>query len=303
MSINLIEELDGRLVSVEVSGKLAKIDYEIFAPEIDRLIMKNGKIDMLVIMHDFHGWDAGALWEDIKFDLKHFGHIRHLAIVGETKWEKLTVSFCKPFTKAKIKYFEQSQVSLARLWVQLKDEKALPILPHTKPAAFGIYTRRERMETAIERLKHAGFTPHEISALLPHKAAALRPEDTKRELGAEVGAGTGAVVGGVLGWLAGAGLLSIPGLAAAIIGGPIVTAFVAAATLASVGGVWGGLVGLGIPEKEGRHYEGRLHKGDYLLSVHCDEPDRIIKAREILDVTGAEDIHSRHGSAAVATVA
>jgi len=30
-------------------------------------------------MTGFHGWDAGALWEDIKFDIKHFGDIERLA--------------------------------------------------------------------------------------------------------------------------------------------------------------------------------------------------------------------------------
>ena len=39
-------------------------------------------------MKDFHGWDAGALWEDIKFDLKHFSDIERVAMVGEKKWQK-----------------------------------------------------------------------------------------------------------------------------------------------------------------------------------------------------------------------
>jgi hypothetical protein len=43
---------------------------------------------ILFIMDDFHGWTAGAMWEDTKFDLKHWKDIERLAIVGETKWEK-----------------------------------------------------------------------------------------------------------------------------------------------------------------------------------------------------------------------
>ena len=55
---------------------------------------------MLVRLHDFHGWTAGALWEDIKFDLKHFAHIERLALVGDRKWEAGMAVFCKPFTTA-----------------------------------------------------------------------------------------------------------------------------------------------------------------------------------------------------------
>ncbi|MGD0089970.1 MAG: STAS/SEC14 domain-containing protein [Planctomycetota bacterium] len=297
MAVELTEELDGKLVCVGVTGTLAKQDYEHFVPEIERLVRKHGKVDILLTMHDFHGWSAGALWEDIKFDLKHFLDIRRLAIVGETDWEKWMASFCKPFTNASIRYFKQDQAALARLWVLLKDDKAAHVIPHNRPAAFGIYTTLSGVEKAVEQLRNAAFTPHEISVLLPHKSEPPHADNTKFAVGSEVGASTGAVVGGVLGWLAGVGLLSIPGMAAEIIGGPIVTAFISAVTLASLGGIWGGLVGLGIPEKEGRHYEGRLHKGDILLSVHCDQPERIMTAKEIMLHTGAEDIYARQDAA------
>ena len=39
-------------------------------------------------MTGLHGWDAGALWEDIKFDIKHFADIERLAMVGEKKWHR-----------------------------------------------------------------------------------------------------------------------------------------------------------------------------------------------------------------------
>lgn len=67
---------------------------------MERLVKQHGKIRMLVEMHDFHGWTAGALWEDVKFDAKHFHDIERLALVGETKWEKGMAVFCKPFTTA-----------------------------------------------------------------------------------------------------------------------------------------------------------------------------------------------------------
>ena len=38
-------------------------------------------------MTGFQGWDAGAAWEDLKFDLKHFGDIERLAMVGDKKWQ------------------------------------------------------------------------------------------------------------------------------------------------------------------------------------------------------------------------
>jgi phosphoketolase len=35
----------------------------------------------------FHGWEAGALWDEIKLDIRHFADIERLAVVGDKKWE------------------------------------------------------------------------------------------------------------------------------------------------------------------------------------------------------------------------
>jgi hypothetical protein len=40
---------------------------------------------VLFDMAGFHGWEARALWQDIKFEMKHFGDILRLAMVTETK--------------------------------------------------------------------------------------------------------------------------------------------------------------------------------------------------------------------------
>jgi hypothetical protein len=107
-----------KVIEVEISGKLTKDAYQEFVPQTEAAIREHGKVRMLVIMHDFHGWTAGALWEDIKFDFKHFSHIEKLAIVGETKWEHGMAVFCKPFTTATVKYFDSAQLDAARDWIQ-----------------------------------------------------------------------------------------------------------------------------------------------------------------------------------------
>jgi hypothetical protein len=75
MSISLREEAGGKVLVIRLGGKLTKSDYERFVPEVERLIRLHGTVRMLIQMHDFHGWSLSALWDDIKFDLKHFAHI------------------------------------------------------------------------------------------------------------------------------------------------------------------------------------------------------------------------------------
>jgi len=108
----------GNVLEVQLSGKLTKEAYEELVPVVEEQIKENGKLRILVQLDDFHGWTAGALWEDTKFDLKHWKDIERLAIVGESKWQHGMATFCKPFTSAKIKYFEKSQLDEAREWIE-----------------------------------------------------------------------------------------------------------------------------------------------------------------------------------------
>ena len=117
MPIQLNEENGGKILVVHVSGKLAKADYAHFVPEFERLVRLHGKLRLLFDMTDFHGWDAGAAWEDAKFGLKHFADIDRLAMVGDKKWQHGMAIFGKPFTKATVRYFDQADAAEARKWL------------------------------------------------------------------------------------------------------------------------------------------------------------------------------------------
>lgn len=117
MAVTITEIPEQKTIEVHVTGTLAKEDYEQFVPPVEHMIKQRGKIRLLVLLHDFKGWDAGALWEDIKFDVQHFNDIDRLAIVGENKWQKGMTIFCKPFTTATVQYFDRDQLDEARAWL------------------------------------------------------------------------------------------------------------------------------------------------------------------------------------------
>lgn len=117
MNLQLTEENGGKVVVVHVSGKLVKADYEHFVPEFERLIRQHGKLRLLFDMTGFHGWEASAAWEDFKFGIEHFADIERLAMVGEKKWQHGMAIFCKPFTKAAVRYFEHADAVAAREWL------------------------------------------------------------------------------------------------------------------------------------------------------------------------------------------
>jgi hypothetical protein len=118
MPIQIKQENGGKLVAIQVTEKLVKADYERCVPEFDRLIRQHGKLRLLFELTGFHGWEAGALWDEIKLDIKHFADIERLAVVGDKKWEHGMVTFYKPFTKATIRYFDQANAAEARKWLR-----------------------------------------------------------------------------------------------------------------------------------------------------------------------------------------
>jgi hypothetical protein len=120
MAVKLNETDNGKVAEIHVSGKLTHEDYEQFVPEFERLIREHGKIRILFEMHDFHGWEFAALWDDVKFDAKHFSHIERLAMVGDKAWEKGMSTFCRPFTTAQIRYFDHAALAEARDWLAIR---------------------------------------------------------------------------------------------------------------------------------------------------------------------------------------
>jgi hypothetical protein len=118
MAMAVDKTLGGNILKVTISGKLHKEDYLQAVPEMEAFIAKHGTVRIVFAMEQFEGWDLGAIWEDTKFDIKHFRDIEKLAMVGEKSWEEWMAKFCKPFTKAEIRYFDTSEMAAAEEWIK-----------------------------------------------------------------------------------------------------------------------------------------------------------------------------------------
>lgn len=111
----------GRVLGFRMSGKLHDEDYKTFVPIVEAAIKTQGKVRLLAHFEDFHGWDAHALWDDTKFATKHCADVERIALVGDKTWEKLMAAVCKPFTLARIKYFDAADIEAAWRWLDEKE--------------------------------------------------------------------------------------------------------------------------------------------------------------------------------------
>lgn len=163
----------------------------------------------------------------------------------------------------------------------------------TRKSVFCIARSESQAIEIVNQLRAAGFTTNDISALFPDRTGTkdfAHEQHTKAPEGTVTGGSAGALFGGALGWLAGIGMLAIPGLGPFVAAGPILAALSGAAIGAAVGGIAGALIGLGVPEFEAKRYEGKIREGNILMSVHCENEVAVRTVRSIFERADAEDI-------------
>ena len=115
--VEQIPQTSEKVLGFKMSGKLHDEDYKMFVPAIDAAAAKQGTVRVLAQFYDFHGWDLHALWDDIKFSTTHCTKIERIALVGDKAWEKWMAKVCRPFTMAKIRYFDASEIEPAMEWL------------------------------------------------------------------------------------------------------------------------------------------------------------------------------------------
>ena len=119
MSVEIADVSDG-LLTVKITGKLEKSDFERAQASVLEMVRKYGKARLLVIATDFLGWAREDDWNDVASPAKLDEHIEKIAIVGEKRWEDLALAFTgKGFRPVAIEYFVPADLARARAWVGL----------------------------------------------------------------------------------------------------------------------------------------------------------------------------------------
>jgi hypothetical protein len=115
--IETLKTSSPKIIGFRLSGKLHDEDYKSFVPAIDAAVKAEGKVRFLLQFEDFHGWDLHAAWDDFCLGIKHFRDFDRIAMVGGRKWERWLAKLWRPFTTAKLRYFDASAIDAAWNWI------------------------------------------------------------------------------------------------------------------------------------------------------------------------------------------
>lgn len=171
----------------------------------------------------------------------------------------------------------------------------------------GSFTTVDAADNALSSLEAKGYDSKKIGLIVLEETITHLSKEAQVQSKAEqvvdsaaTGAATGGVVGGLAGLVIGLSAITVPGLGALFIGGPLVAALgltgaaattvSVAATGAAAGGLLGAISVFGLPEEIADRYEERLRKGGALLAVLVEDDEDAADVEDILLVNGAEDV-------------
>ena len=168
-------------------------------------------------------------------------------------------------------------------------------------AVFAILRDRQHTEAAVQALVADGFRTEDIAILLADGNGTsdfAHEEHSKAAEGMAAGSAIGAVLGGAFGFLAAIGTIVIPALQPYLVAVPAIDVLAGAGAAGILGGLIGAAAGLGIPEFEAKRYYGLIKNGRSLLSVHCENPEWVRRAKHVLKSIGGQRVVSAAESGA-----
>jgi hypothetical protein len=107
---------EDRIVKLDFKGEITSEDFQEVTPKIEAAMAEQGKLKFLMDLTETKGFNLGAVYQDIKFDVQHFRHIGATAVVASRKTYEMMVKAIDAIYPEKVFHFEDRQSALR--WLQ-----------------------------------------------------------------------------------------------------------------------------------------------------------------------------------------
>jgi hypothetical protein len=125
MTIEVMEESSGNVLGFQLSGKITDREYkEVLIPKLEEALKADEPSRMVVYIDEtYAGLDAGAMWDDAKFGLSHFGDVvrgrfKKIALVGGPAWQRRVGEIFGRLIPGEIKAFDSDELKQAWTWAR-----------------------------------------------------------------------------------------------------------------------------------------------------------------------------------------
>jgi SpoIIAA-like len=117
--VELIPDLPKGVVGVRGTGRITSADYEsVIIPAVEAALAQHGKARFLYHLgKDFSGFEAEALWDDMKVGLRHFNAWERIAVVSDVEWVRGVMKLVGLAMPGHVRVYRNDQFEEARAWV------------------------------------------------------------------------------------------------------------------------------------------------------------------------------------------
>lgn len=123
MSAEVVSMSNG-VLTVRFSGKLKLSELRAVQKVAADAIKTTGRLRVLCLAKDFLGWEQSSGWGDVSFQAEFDPCIEKIAVVGDPKWEDLTLLFAsKGIRRVPIEYFPPTDLAKACDWLSAASEE------------------------------------------------------------------------------------------------------------------------------------------------------------------------------------
>jgi hypothetical protein len=118
-SIHFIQTNSDRVVAYTIDGSVTEDDVKNAAKVLNEAFDKHEKINVLVRMKDFRGYDLYALLNDELYRMKYkaLSKVEKYAVIGAKPWMRNLMELISPLFKMETRVFDESEEAAAWEWV------------------------------------------------------------------------------------------------------------------------------------------------------------------------------------------
>ena len=108
------------LLAFEIAGKISKSDIEHMARQVEESFDAFERIDMLLIMSDFEGMEADAVFDpkSLRAQFRSIRHVRKYGVVGAPAFARVLIELSDFISPVETKTFDLPEQAEAWAWIK-----------------------------------------------------------------------------------------------------------------------------------------------------------------------------------------
>lgn len=116
--IELLPSVQEDVIAIRITKEIKASDYDAFVPVTDEKWKTHGELMLYCEMEGIKYITPGAVYRDLRYDIRHVRHFKKIALVGNRFWHSWIAALTRVFVTAEVRYYSLDQRQVARQWIE-----------------------------------------------------------------------------------------------------------------------------------------------------------------------------------------